>query len=688
MAIFHMSFQNISSGNNRSSIASAAYRSGDKLYSEKEGKNYFYYRDIKPESFILVPENAPSWAKDRQKLWNEVEAIDRKSNSRYAKEFNVALPVELSDDEQRNLLKKYVQENFVDSGMVADVAIHRDKIGNPHAHVMLTNRPFNPDGTWGVKSRKEYILDKNGNKQYNGRTKYPMSRKILTTDWDKKEKITEWRSNWAKAVNRVLEEKNIPDRISEKTLEEQGIKSEPTKHEGKTRFSEERRKYNESIRQQRSNQNDAKILDMKIKNQRHLNILQNRLSFDEKKLVSNFSKELQTYISLESLDDKQSMLFNWKNSVLIKNVMGEDVGKQISIIQSQENTVNKVNELLGKAVDRAIDKFYPEIDKSEVTFDERRQLILETDLADRVFTGDELKERLDNIRNDLIANKILMFTKRPFNSWLMLESQQKNANKVLDKVTQKYGQSVEDLKQGKQGALSQYSDQDLKLAINAIKDLRTVSEIKKVVQHQYDEVLSKVFPNAELESMPVVKKEQVYTAVLYYNVKLSEWSENDINKLVSNPVQQFTTKEHQQGMAYILGNLSDDDIQNKQLQRVLNNQGTKQLFVSELKNNPELNQADVKFVQKKLSDDQNKFDQFRSQEMTTYEARNYKEFTPAEYVTNVFSNAVMAMLYNSNLQQDIERRKQAKGLRETEYEMTKKQRQHDVSHKRSGGMHM
>ncbi len=76
----------------------------------------------------------------------------------------MALPIELSVDEQKELLTKYVQENFVDQGMVADVAIHRDHPDNPHAHVMLTNRPFNPDGTWGQKTKTEYILDSHGNK--------------------------------------------------------------------------------------------------------------------------------------------------------------------------------------------------------------------------------------------------------------------------------------------------------------------------------------------------------------------------------------------------------------------------------------------------------------------------------------------------------------------------------------------
>ena len=86
MAIFHMSFQNISAGKMRSAVASAAYRSGEKLFDEKENRSYFYARSVMPESFILTPKNAPEWANDRTRLWNEVEKKDRKSNSRYAKE--------------------------------------------------------------------------------------------------------------------------------------------------------------------------------------------------------------------------------------------------------------------------------------------------------------------------------------------------------------------------------------------------------------------------------------------------------------------------------------------------------------------------------------------------------------------------------------------------------------------------
>ncbi|MEE6667834.1 MobA/MobL family protein, partial [Pediococcus acidilactici] len=82
MAIFHMSFSNISAGKGRSAIAGASYRSGEKLSDQKEGRSYFYARSIMPESFILTPKNAPEWASDREQLWNEVERKDRRANSR------------------------------------------------------------------------------------------------------------------------------------------------------------------------------------------------------------------------------------------------------------------------------------------------------------------------------------------------------------------------------------------------------------------------------------------------------------------------------------------------------------------------------------------------------------------------------------------------------------------------------
>ncbi|GAA0868863.1 hypothetical protein GCM10008918_09920 [Lactobacillus kefiranofaciens subsp. kefiranofaciens] len=357
----------------------------------------------------------------------------------------MALPVELSESEQKELLTKYVQENFVDQGMVADVAIHRDHPDNPHAHVMLTNRPFNPDGTWGIKSKKQYILDENGNKMYTGTNKYPKSRKILMVDWDKKEKIIEWRHNWAVSVDQVLEQKNIPDRISEKSFENQGIDEVPTQHEGINSKRSKRKEFNQQVKKYRKTKANYKNNQEKVINRGHLDSLSKHFSFNEKKVVKELSHELKTYISLESLDDKRRMLFNWKNSTLIKHAVGEDVTKQLLTINQQESSLKKADELLNKVVDRTTKKLYPELNFEQTTQAERRELIKETDSEQTVFKGSELNERLMNICDDLLTQQLLTFTKRPYTSWQLLMQQEKEVKIELKYTLMIHDDSLESL---------------------------------------------------------------------------------------------------------------------------------------------------------------------------------------------------------------------------------------------------
>ncbi|HBI1409757.1 TPA: protein rep [Staphylococcus aureus] len=165
--------------------------------------------------------------KRRERLWNEVEKVERSKNSRLAREITVALPIELDEKKQKELLKEYVQETFVDNGMVADVAIHRDNSQNPHAHIMLTVRSFKENGEWDSKARTEYILDENGNKTRTKNGNF-RQRKISTTNWNDKETMQYWRKNWARKVNQSLELNGNSERITEKSYAEQGIKKKPT----------------------------------------------------------------------------------------------------------------------------------------------------------------------------------------------------------------------------------------------------------------------------------------------------------------------------------------------------------------------------------------------------------------------------------------------------------------------------
>ncbi|MFT9052138.1 MobQ family relaxase, partial [Liquorilactobacillus nagelii] len=661
MAIFHMSFSNISAGKGRSAIASAAYRSGEKLFDNKEGRNYFYGRSIMPETFILKPKNAPEWANDRQKLWNEVEKKDRKANSRYAKEFNVALPVELSADEQKELLIKYVQENFVDEGMVADVAIHRDHADNPHAHVMLTNRPFNPDGTWGIKSKKQYILDENGNKTYTGTSKYPKSRKILMVDWDKKEKIIEWRHNWAASVNQVLEQKNIPDRISEKSFIEQGIDDTPTQHEGINSKRHERKAFNQQVKNCRKIKASYKNNQEKAINRGHLDSLSKHFSFNEKRLVTELSHELKTYISLESLDDKRRMLFNWKNSTLIKHAVGEDVTKQLLTINQQESSLRKADELLNKVVDRTTKKLYPELDFEQTTAAERRELIKETDSEQTLFKGSELTERLMNIRNDLLSQQLLTFTKRPYVGFKLLMQQEKEVKSELKYTLMIHDDSLESLEHVDQGLLEKYSPAEQQKITRAVKDLRTIMAVKQVIQTQYHEVLKRAFPDGDLDDLSLVRQEQAYTAVMYYDPELKPCKAETMEQWQEKPPKVFSTQEHQLGLAYLSGQLRLDQLENHDLQRILKHDGTKQIFIGECQSDPTIKTSQIEQIQKQLKAQQAKDDQYRKATMRHYEPFNYKPVSPSYYLKTAFSDAIMVALYARD--EDYQRQKQAQGLK-------------------------
>lgn len=686
MAIFHMSFSNISAGKGRSAIASAAYRSGEKLFDDKEGRHYFYARSVMPESFILTPKNAPEWAGNREQLWNEVEKKDRKSNSRYAKEFNVALPVELSESEQKELLTKYVQENFVDQGMVADVAIHRDHQDNPHAHVMLTNRPFNPDGSWGLKAKTQYIKDENG-KQLLTKSGFPKQRKIWLVDWDKKEKINEWRKNWALSVNQFLAQKNIPDRISEKSFVDQGIQETPTQHEGINSQRKNRKAFNQQVRAQRNTQAKYHNLDEKIRNHEHFDALTDELSFSEKHTISHLSQQLKTYVDLEHLDDKQRMLFNWKNSTLIKHAVGEDVTKQLLTINQQESSLKKADELLNKVVDRTTKKLYPELNFEQTTQAERRELIKETNSEQTVFKGSELNERLMNIRDDLLTQQLLTFTKRPYVGWKLLMQQEKEVKIELKYTLMIHDDNLESLEHVDQGLLEKYSPTEQQKITRAVKDLRTIMAVKQVIQTQYQEVLRRAFPNGNFNELPMIKQEQAYTAVMYYDPVLKPCQAETIEQWQANPPQVFSPQEHQQGLAYLSGQLSLDQLENHHLQRVLKHDGTKQLFFGECKVDSTIKNSQIEKIQKQLKEQQDKDDQYRKENIGHYQPLNYKPVSPDYYLKTAFSNAIMTALYARD--EDYQRQKQERGLKETEWEMTKKQRQHQTRNRHEeGGMHL
>ena len=232
MAIYHLSIKIISRGKGKSAVAAASYRSGEKIKNEYDGIVHDFTRKGGiAHTEILLPQNAPQEFLDRGTLWNSVEKIEKSKNSQLAREIEIALPKELNREKQIELVREYVKENFVKVGMCADIALHDKNDGNPHAHILLTMRPLNEDKTWGAKSKKEYILDENGEKVKlkNGNYK---TRKINTVDWNEQDKAEEWRKTWADITNKYLEENSIQEKVDHRSYQRQGIEEIPTIHLG------------------------------------------------------------------------------------------------------------------------------------------------------------------------------------------------------------------------------------------------------------------------------------------------------------------------------------------------------------------------------------------------------------------------------------------------------------------------
>ena len=239
MSLFHFNVTQVSRGKGQTAVASAAYRSGEKLHDS--------YYDEDPDyrkkggvlyTEILLPDHVPRRLSDRETLWNEVESIEKHPQAQLAYSFNLALQNELIYEDNLELARQFVLENFVARGMIVDLAVHDpDKgsggIQNPHFHVLCPIRPINDDGTWGEKQHREYLLDENGERirDKNGRFKFNA---VATTDWGTAETLLSWRENWAILVNRKFEEKGIDSRIDHRSYEEQGIDLIPSIHEGPT----------------------------------------------------------------------------------------------------------------------------------------------------------------------------------------------------------------------------------------------------------------------------------------------------------------------------------------------------------------------------------------------------------------------------------------------------------------------
>ena len=239
IALYHFHVTQIKRSAGQSAVAAAAYRSGEKLHSEYYGEDSDYTRKggvICSE--ILLPAHAPPSFFDRETLWNAVEKAERGKNAQLAYSFDIALQNEFSMQENIDLARQFLLEQFVSRGMLVDFAVHSpDKedhgIQNPHFHVMCPIRPIEPNGKWGNKQRREYVLDEDGNRIRDEAGNYVFNA-VPTTDWGNPETLEAWRQTWADLCNAKFAEKGLDCRIDHRSFERQGVEQIPTQHEGPT----------------------------------------------------------------------------------------------------------------------------------------------------------------------------------------------------------------------------------------------------------------------------------------------------------------------------------------------------------------------------------------------------------------------------------------------------------------------
>lgn len=277
MAIYHLEAKVVSRGAGRSAVAASAYLSCSRLYNDYDGIQHDYTKKqglVWQEVFL--PKYAPQEWQDREKLWNAVEEVETAKDSRLAREFVVALPIELSRAEQIELLQEFIREQFVSDGMCADAAIHDTDGHNPHAHILLTVRPLDEQGRWQYKTEKEYLCMRNGGergftaaefkaaqntgweKQYPYKVgkkkvyitpsdaeaqglvradKHPKSTRYgrqnpISERWNSEEQLLTWRAAWADVSNRYLERAGREERIDHRSNAARGLDEMPTIHEG------------------------------------------------------------------------------------------------------------------------------------------------------------------------------------------------------------------------------------------------------------------------------------------------------------------------------------------------------------------------------------------------------------------------------------------------------------------------
>lgn len=391
MAIYHLEAKVVSRGAGRSACAASAYLSCSRILNDYDGVQHDYTRKQGLVwQQVFLPDMAPSAWQDREVLWNAVEENEKTKDSRLAREFVVALPIELSPEQWQTLLTDFVKNQFVADGMCADLAIHDpDPPGhNPHAHIMLTVRPLDEHGKWQYKTEKEYLCIRDDEecgftatefkaaqtegweKQYQYKvgkkkvymtpsdaesqgyervSKYPKSTKFgrqnpISERWNSEEQLLIWRKAWADVTNKYLERYGHEARIDHRSFADRGIDEQPTVHEGVTaRVTEAKGILSDRCELNRQIKADNKLLrELKVQIKKITEAVKNTLPAIAEALETVRENMLISCYQLGHIRSGKKQM----NDAL--NILKPDQEQYLSLVKQIKDTVKERKALLAE----------------------------------------------------------------------------------------------------------------------------------------------------------------------------------------------------------------------------------------------------------------------------------------------------------------------------------------------------
>ena len=518
MAIYHLEAKVISRGAGRSAVAASAYLSCSQIYNDYDGIQHDYTRKrgLVWEEVFLPPIAPPEWS-DRSILWNMVEENEKTKDSRLAREFVVALPIELGQTDWKSLLTEFIQDNFVADGMCADVAIHdpHPPGHNPHAHIMLTVRPLKENGTWQHKTEKEYLCVKDGEecgftaaefktaqadgweKQYQylvgdkkvymapseaethgyeRANKYPKSTKFgrqnpISERWNSEEQLFLWRENWATVTNKFLAQYPwIDARIDHRSHAARGLDEQPTIHEG----------YHARKMEAMGFVSDRCEINRQIKAD---NALLREIKAQVKKLtdaIKNSVPELAN--ALESL--RENMI------VLVYRIRHIRAGKQniSDYVDAVKPTLERYTEIKQEIKEKTAERKQLRSEQDALSF---VQVIKHHKLSEQITTLtediEELKSEKSMILKSLDCADDTAFRKSK-KSMANLETQKETLEQAEVKFTAELNSTLEKYNALEQDAASVDADEltDTRIKLRTGKEQSAANQLQKIYGDKYD----------------------------------------------------------------------------------------------------------------------------------------------------------------------------------------------------------